>query len=114
MGNRYFITIIWLTFFFTARGQVDLNCGSMDYFLKDDSVSFLRMYTITISNNDSISYTTWYDEQNDSNIKPDRLIKKRIFRNHIGNNSLWEFLFSSLDNGNYNAHNMFHKKIFFT
>lgn len=114
MEKRIFgLVFVCLTLCSAAKGQIDIECSSMDYYIKDDSISSLQMYTITICNNDSFSYTTWYDEQDVSNIEEERLIKKRIFHDHVGDNSLWVFLFSSLENGNYDSHKMFDKNTFF-
>ncbi len=107
--------IIRLTLFFViificniANGQILTTCKKTKYMMPNDTILYL--YKVSIMNNDSINYLTWFDDHDISKQSQKQIKLDHFFFRKRGDFNLFNFLYEDMVNDSTNINKVFYKE----
>ena len=90
-----------------ANGQILTTCKKTKYMMPNDTILYL--YKVSILNNDSIDYLTWFDDHDISKQSQKQIKSDHFFRTR-GDFNLFNFLYETI--GDHSMNNKFYKEFF--
>ncbi|HAT61406.1 MAG TPA: hypothetical protein DCS83_02490, partial [Prevotella sp.] len=91
-----------------TNGQILTTCKKTKYMMSNDTTLYL--YKVSIMNNDSISYLTWFDDHDISKESQKQIKLDHFFFRTKGDFNLFNFLYEDMANDSTNINKEFYKE----
>ena len=90
-----------------TNGQILTTCKKTKYMMSNDTTLYL--YKVSIMNNDSISYLTWFDDHDISKESQKQIKSDHFLFRKKGDFNLFNFLYETIGDHSINMNNKFYK-----